>query len=211
MDNSVQKNGQIKKGVELLIPFINEPWKSFTLTEIKTLTKNKSHHYVFNHLDIFSKSILKKEKKGNMNLYKINETAKNLDYLILAEMTLKEKNKQIPLNIIKKIQNKINSSFYTLLVTGSYAKNKQKKDSDIDVAIIIPCEDKKPFEIALREGELTMPEVHGFVFTEDEFHKMLVNKEFNYGKECVKNHILIEGSQAYYKIVLKGLQNGFKG
>ena len=70
---------------------------------------------------------------------------------------------------------------------------------------------KKPFEIALNEGELTIPEVHGFVFTEEEFFKMLINKEFNYGKECSKNHIIIQGTNAYYKILLRGLQNGFKG
>jgi len=212
MDRTIQNNGQLKKEIALLIPFIKEPWKDFTLTEIKTLTKNKSHHYVYEALEKFSKSILKKEMRGNTNIYKINENTKDLDYFTLAEISLKEKNPQIPIKVIQQIQNKIKDSFYTLLITGSYAKNKQTKSSDLDIAIIIPNQmNKKPYEIALKEGELTMPEVHGFVFTEEEFYEMLINKEFNYGKECAKNHIIIHGINAYYKILLRGLQNGFKG
>ena len=212
MDRTIQNSGQLKKEISLLIPFIKEPWKNFTLSEIKTLTKNKSHHYVYEALEKFSKSILKKEMRGNTNIYKINENTKDMDYFTLAEISLKERNAQIPIKVIQQIQDKIKDSFYTLLVTGSYAKNKQIKSSDLDIAIIIPTQtDKKPYEIALKEGELTIPEVHGFVFTEDEFYEMLINKEFNYGKECAKNHIIIHGINAYYKILLRGLQNGFKG
>ncbi|MDO9579365.1 MAG: nucleotidyltransferase domain-containing protein [Bacteroidales bacterium] len=211
LDNSIHKSGQLKKEIDLLIPFIKEPWKDFTLTEIKTATKNKSHHYVYEALEKFSKTILKKEKRGNTNIYKINENTKELDHFILVETVLKQKNKQIPNKVIQQIENKIKTSFYTLLITGSYAKNKQTKGSDLDIAIIIPDLNKKPFEIALKEGELTIPEVHGFVFTEEEFYQMLINKEFNFGKECAKNHIIMHGISSYYKILLRGLQNGFKG
>ena len=211
LDRTIHNNGQLKKEIALLIPFIKQPWKDFTLTEIKTITKNKSHHYVYEALEKFSKIILKKEKRGNTNIYKINENTKELDYFTLAEISLKEKNNQIPYKVIQQIQDKIKDSFYTLLVTGSYAKNKQTKSSDLYIAIITPNINKKPFEIALKEGELTIPEVHGFVFTEEEFYQMLINNEFNYGKECSKNHIIIQGTSAYYKILLRGLQNGFKG
>lgn len=210
MDRTIQNTGQLRKEIALLIPFIKEPWKDFTLTEIKILTKNRSHHYVYEALEKFSKSILTKEKRGNTNIYKINENAKELDYLILAEMLLKNTAK-FPHKVIQQIQDKIKGSFYTLLITGSYAKNKQTKESDLDLAIIVPDQNKKPYEIALKEGELTIPEVHGFVFTEEEFYQMLINKEFNYGKECAKNHVLIHGISAYYKILLRGLLNGFKG
>ncbi|HLC98174.1 MAG TPA: nucleotidyltransferase domain-containing protein [Candidatus Nanoarchaeia archaeon] len=210
MDKTIHNNGQLKKEIALLIPFIKEPWKGFTLTEIKLRTKKKSHHYVYEALEKFSKTILKKEKKGNTNIYHINENATELDYFLLAEIALKD-TVTLPIKIIQQIQNKIKWSFYTLLVTGSYAKNKQTKESDLDLAIIIPTLNKKPYEVALKEGELTIPEVHGFVFTEEEFYQMLINKEFNYGKECVKNHIIIYGFSAYYKILLRGLQHGFKG
>jgi predicted nucleotidyltransferase len=212
MDKLIQKSGLIKKEIDFLIPFIKEPWKDFTLSEIKSITKNNSHHYIYEALEKFSSHVLKKELKGNTNIYKIDEHAKDLDYFSLAEISLKEKNKQIPMKILSQIQNKIKGSFYILLVTGSYAENKQTKSSDLDVAFIISDESlKKPYEIALKEGELTIPEIHGYVFTESEFYNMLINKDFNYGKECAKKHIIIYGSHMYYKILLKALQNGFKG
>src|SRR3989344_785494 len=213
MDKTIQNNGQLKKEIALLVPFIMEPWRDFTLAEIKALTKSKSHHYAYEALEKFSaKSIIKKEMRGNTNIYKINENTKELDYFALAELSIKEKSKHLPLKVIQQIQAKIKGSYYTLLITGSYAKNKQTKNSDLDIAILIPNEKaKKPFEIALKEGELTIPEVHGFVFTEEEFYQMLINNEFNFGKECAKNHILIYGLEPYYKILLRGLQNGFKG
>jgi len=211
MDRTIQNSGQLKKGIALLLPFIKEPWKDFTLTEIKSITKNRSHHYVYNSLEKFSE-IIKKEMKGNTNIYKINENIKELDLFILAELSVKEKSKYLPLKVIHQIQDKIKDSYYTLLITGSYARNKQAKYSDLDIAIIIPNQSsKKPYEIALNVGELTIPEVHGFVFTEEEFYLMLTNKEFNYGKEFAKNHIIIYGINAYYRILLRGLQNGFKG
>ncbi len=77
VDRTIQNSGQLKKEITLLIPFIKEPWKDFTLSEIKTLTKNKSHHYVYEALEKFSKSILKKEMRGNTNIYKINENTKD--------------------------------------------------------------------------------------------------------------------------------------
>src|SRR3989344_5678553 len=211
MDRTIQNSGQLKKGIALLLPFIKEPWKDFTLTEIKSITKNRSHHYVYNSLEKFSE-IIKKEMKGNTNIYKINENIKELDLFILAELSVKEKSKYLPLKVIHQIQDKIKDSYYTLLITGSYARNKQAKYSDLDIAIIIPNQSsKKPYEIALKTGEMTITEVHGFVFTEEEFYLMLTNKEFNYGKEFAKNHIMIYGIDAYYRILLKGLQNGFKG
>ena len=213
VDRTIQKSGQLKKEIALLVPFIKQPWKDFTLSEIKILTKNRSHHYVFEALDKFAqKTIIKKEMRGNTNIYRLNEGTQILDYFIMAELSTKEKSTHLPIRAIQQIQEKIKEAHYTLIVTGSYAQNKQKTNSDLDIAIIIPNEkSKKPYEIALKEGELAIPETHGFVFTEEEFYQMLINNEFNFGKECAKSHILIYGLEPYYKILLRGLQNGFKG
>ena len=82
----------------------------------------------------------------------------------------------------------------------------------MDVAIIIPnSEQKKAFAIALKEGELMVPEVHGFVFTQDEFYQMLTNNEFNYGKEAARKHIIFYGAEQYYQILFEAMNHGFKG
>lgn len=43
MDNTIHKNGLIKKGLELLKIFVKEPWKAFTVAEINRISKTKSH------------------------------------------------------------------------------------------------------------------------------------------------------------------------
>ena len=58
VDKIIHKYGQLKKEINILIPFIKYPWKDFTLTEMKELTKNKSHHYVFEALDKFAQKKL---------------------------------------------------------------------------------------------------------------------------------------------------------
>lgn len=213
MDKSIQNSGLIKKELLIIMPFIKEPWKEFTLTEIKTITKNKSHHYVFEALKKFVRlNIINEQKKGNTNIYAINPENQDLHYLTIAESIIKEKRIDVPYKNIKQISSKIKNPYYSLIIGGSYAEGKQKATSDLDIAIIIPdSETKKPYQIALKEGELMMPEVHGYIFTNDEFYQMLMNREFNYGKELAKKHILYYGAEQYYVILFKAMKNGFKG
>jgi len=214
VDNSIHKSGFVKKELELLIFFVKEPWKAFTLAEIKNLSKKKSYHYVFETLKKFAKvGLLKEEKKGNTNIYSLNyETDEHIGYIAFMEAIIKEKRKDIPFKNFKQITDLIKAPFYILIVGGSYAEGKQKPSSDIDAAIIIPdSESKKSFESALKRGELIIPEVHGFVFTREEFYRMLVNSDYNFGKELAKKHILVSGAEAYYKILFEAMKHGFKG
>ncbi len=213
MDRINHKNGLLKQEILLLFPFVKEPWREFTLTETKTITKNKSHHYVFEALKRFTKlNLITEKRKGNTNVYTINPENQNLHYLVITEYILKEKRTDVPYKNIQQITSKIKNPFYTLIIGGSYAEGKQKPTSDMDVAIIIPdSENKKPYQIALKEGELMIPEIHGYVFTREEFFQMLINKEFNYGKELARKHILYYGAEQYYKILFEAMKNGFKG
>ena len=213
MDKIIHNNGLLKQGLLILKPFIKEPWREFTLTEIKAITKNKSHHYVFEALKKFAKlNIITEKKKGNTNIYAINPENQDLHYLAIAESILKEKRTDIQYKNLKQIANKIKNPFYTLMVGGSYAEGKQKPTSDLDIAIIIPdSEDKKPYRIALKEGELMIPEIHGYIFAKEEFYQMLINEEYNFGKELARKHILYYGAEAYYKILFEAMKHGFKG
>ena len=214
MDRIIHKNGLIKRKANILRPFVKEPWRKFTISDIKKIIRNKSHHYVFNALkDFTSLGLIKEEKKGNTNSYNLNyENEEHINYLALVESVIKEERKDILYNNLSKITNKLKSPFYTLLICGSYAEKKQNSASDMDISFIIPnSESKKQFEIALKEGELIIPEVHGFIFTQDEVYQMLTNNEFNYGKEFAKKHIIIQGAEMYYKILFEAMKHGFKG
>jgi hypothetical protein len=214
MDKSVHKNGLIRKELLLLKPFIKEPWKEFTLTEVKGSAGVRSHHYAFEALKKFtSLGILKESKIGKTNVYAVNsQNPLNASYLAFLESIIRDERADIPCRNVLKIIGRIKNPFFSLLVGGSYAEKKQRSSSDLDVSIIIPnSESKKPYETALREGELMIPQIHGFVFTQEELYLMLTNKEFNYGKELARKHIILLGAEPYYRILMEAIENGFKG
>ena len=213
VDKLVHKSGLVRREAMLLIPFLREPAREFTFAEIKEISRNKSHHYVFEALKkAVQLQILQEKRIGNTNIYFLEQKNKqNIQYLVFAESIAKELKQGIQYTNIFRITEKIKNPFYILLIGGSYAEGRQKTGSDLDIAIIIPnSESKKQYEIALREGEFMIPEVHGYVFTQDEFYQMLVNDEFNYGKELVKKHIIFCGAEQYYSIVFEAIKNGFK-
>jgi predicted nucleotidyltransferase len=213
MDRIIQKSGFIKKELLLLKPFVREPWKEFTLTQIKQISRVKSHHYAYDALKKFVKlNVLNHRKQGNTATYSLNyNTDEALFYAAIIESLIKDERSDIPYKNLALITAKIKSPFYSLLITGSYAEKKQKPTSDIDVVIIIPDREiKKQYETALK-GELVAPEVHGFVFTYDEFYNMLINREFNLGKETARKHIAFYGAESYYKILFEAMKLGFKG
>lgn len=213
MDRTIHNNGLLKKELFILNPFVKEPLREFTLTEIKTITQKKSHHYVFEALKKFTRlHVITEKRKGNTNIYTLHPENYNLHYVIITEYLIREKRVDIPYKNLKQITNKIKNPFYSLLIGGSYAAAKQKPTSDLDVAFIIPdSEDKKSYRVALKEGELMIPEIHGYVFTRGEFYQMLINKEFNFGKELARKHILYYGAEAYYILLFEAIQHGFKG
>jgi predicted nucleotidyltransferase len=224
MDRTIHKSGLarlaglarglVKNELLLLRPFVKEPWREFTITEIKRITENRSHHYVFDALKKFaSLGILEEKRKGNTNTYFINyENGSNIIYLAFLESLAAKERSDLPVKNIARIMEKIKSPFFSLIVGGSYAEGKQKPASDVDVAIIIPDgEPKTEYEIALKEGELMIPETHGFVFTREEFYLMLTNGGFNYGKELARKHVIIYGAEPYYRILFEAMRHGFKG
>ncbi len=214
MDSLVHKNGLMKREILLLKPFIKEPWKGFTLTEIKRSTGTKSHHYAFEALKRFaSMGILNEKKVGKANVYSVNvRSILSISYLSFMESIIRDERRDIPYSNLLRMAERIKSPFFSLLVGGSYAEKRQKPTSDLDIAVIIPnSERKRPYETALKAGELMIPEVHSFVFTQEEFYLMLTNKEFNYGKELARKHIIVFGGEPYYRILLEAIDNGFKG
>lgn len=213
MDKTIQNSGFVKKELSLLRSFIKEPWREFTITEIKKIAKKKSHHYVFEALKKFCfLEVLKEKKAGNTNTYSVDyESEKSIQLISFVEYIMRDERTEIPYVNLAKIAKNIKSPFYSFLITGSYAEKKQKPNSDIDIVIIIPnSESKKDFQTALREGELMHPEIHGFVFTQDDFYQMLTNSEFNYGKEAARKHIIFYGAEQYYKILFEAMKHGFK-
>jgi len=89
----------------------------------------------------------------------------------------------------------------------------QRKYSDIDVVILIEnsIEPKKVYAELSYYCDMSIPKIHLYVFRKSEFLEMLLSKEANYGKEIVKNNILLFGAEHYYKIFGEAVENGFNG
>jgi len=196
----------------ILEVFIEKPWKYLTFNQVKKLSKNKSDNYVHKTLKQFVKEgTLKQQRVGNSVIYSINNSNFALSTIGFISEYKANKAAHLPHKNMQKIIDKIKTSFYALIITGSYAKRQQKTTSDIDIVII--CDDtQKPNAILSQiklESELMAPEVHPYVFTQSQFYEMLISKDENYGKETARNNLIITGGKQYYKILMEAIENGF--
>ena len=193
--------------------FLVKPWKKLTIKEILALSEKNSRSYVNNSLNKLEKGgIIRKDNVGKTIVYEfiLNQTA-SINYLGLLEEHNFRMTK-IPQQILENLRKKVPTKFFIMMVTGSYANGKSRKDSDLDVVIICDnsLEPKKIISELKHEGELSIPKVHLYVFKEKEFLEMLINKEENYGKEIVRNHKIFIGATNYYLILKEALDHGFK-
>lgn len=203
----------INKEYEMLIPFVKEPWKRYTFREIKRLCKKTSESYVYNALKKYVKQlILAEEKAGNVILYRLNlsETKTQIFCGFVAEY-IAWGARQLPFDVINKVIEKIPTPYYTFIITGSYAKNKQKETSDIDIVII--ADDKQDIKYITAQihhaCELSIPQGHPYVFRKSDFIGMLLNDEANYGKEIARNNLILHGGAEYFQIMQEAIKNGF--
>ncbi len=202
--NKPKLRKMLKKSKKLLEAFAANPWKPLLYSELKKHTGSKSESYTYSTLERFVKQgILEKEKKGNVSFYRIARSHKAISCLSMAaEHRAWAYNKKLA-KIINRLLEQISSSFFSLLVVGSYAKGTQKPESDLDVIIIVPGDKKKAYSELSHYCEMSIPCIHLYAFSEDEFRQMLLSKEHNYGKEAVENCLVFFGAQSYYRILLE--------
>ena len=204
----------INKEYLIIEPFTREPWKALTFQEVKKLSNNNSDNYVHKTLKrLVKEEILKEQKIGNNIIYSLGKNVFALNTIGFMVEFKANQAKHWPHKNIQQILNKIKTPFYSFMITGSYAKNKQKETSDVDIVII--CDNKQSPNALLSqiklESELMVPEVHPYVFTQAEFYEMLINKEENYGKETAKNNLVVTGGKEYYTILMEAIEHGFHG
>lgn len=125
----------------------------------------------------------------------------NLDSLVFnMENIRKEELLQNPnLKLIFKRVMEIKSPFFIFLVFGSYAKKSQTKGSDIDLCLI--ADDKAVKTEAARIIRMIPYDIHLLDFTAKEFKSMLKTTEFNVGKEILRNNVILNGIESFYRLV----------
>jgi len=205
----------IQQQYQILKPFAEKPWQRLTFRQVQQYSKKKSESFVYNALKKFSKSsILKEEKAGNVTLYSLSlNSTKARAYAGFVAEYIAWSNKHLPFSNLESMASKIPTKFFALIITGSYASNTQKKDSDIDAIII--CDDavepKKIIAELSYEAEISIPKIHLYVFTKSEFSQMLLSTKQNFGKETAKNNLILYGGEIYFNIMSEVIRNGFNG
>lgn len=196
--------------------FLKEPWKHLTYSDIQKLSGKNSKGFIYKSLKrLIVNKVVVAERIGKRNVvYRPNlGLASTQGYLGYLHEYVSWKNRHIPLEIIENLRSKIPTSFFIIIVTGSYARGKQHKKSDLDLVII--CDDtfnpKKINAELEHAADTSTPHVHLYSFTKNEFKEMLLNDKQNYGKEIARNCLIFYGGAIYYSIMNEVIKSGFKG
>jgi predicted nucleotidyltransferase len=141
----------------------------------KTISKNL--------LKLENENILYSEQRGKNKYYYLNFENPLLDEVIaLVELNKKKnflENNMVLFDALKELEENCQG---ILLVFGSYAKNTQKKDSDIDLFLIGNI---KNLEYIKKSYGLN---IHLIKSTKDKF-----DLNNNFIKEVLENHVIIKG------------------
>ena len=182
------------KYFEIMKEFLNgynrEIYGRELIGKIKISQKNISNTLV----ELEKEGVLKSSFSGNRRYYSLNfENFLLRDYLSFFEEGVKIsflKHNSVLVDFFRKISGEI------VCVFGSYAKGKNKKESDLDLLIV----GGNSAEI-LRIGKEYGLNAQVFEISLNDFRKGF--KENLILNECLKNHILINGRDLFIEEVLK--------
>jgi len=198
--------------IKILEAWRKNPFSNLSRMEIMKSLNKKTKTWTFNTLKHLVKNrILKSDRKANLDIYSLN-LSNPIPLKILDFLEIRESIKFERLDIISEMVNKIPLRGYCLIVFGSYAENKQKKDSDIDICILIrDKEDEKKIKPYIEDIKLNYKikiDEHYILF--NEFIEMLKRTEENLGKQIFRKHRIFYNSDIYYNLIKEAYKNGFR-
>lgn len=169
---------------------------------IRQITKKIKADYRITHTAVqrlIKKNILTKEVIGKSSLCRLNEKYYGSEIYQAEEERKNQllRNKDLKI-LYKDVIEKIDTSFFIFLLFGSYVNGTKTKHSDIDLMFI---SNMKNFEDRVHNVLSLLPlKIHALVFTEEQFKSMIDSKEFNVGKEALKNYIILYGIENFYRL-----------
>ena len=84
------------------------------------------------------------------------------------------------------------------MLFGSYAKGHPRDDSDIDLLVINKIGDRS---INFSKYELLFKKkINPIFITKSEFVKMLKDSEENVGKQALKDHIILNNPESFWRL-----------
>lgn len=195
------------KQLAILEVFRKNLGKKLTFNEIKKEARINSNDFIQRTLiNCLAEEMLATECIGRNIIYNLKLTPRALAYFSLIPFAIYH----LPENILDEIQKEVSkeTSFFSLVLFGSYAKKQESKNSDIDIAIILENE-KKINQIEARVESLklkSIPQLDIHLILIKDFEEMLNSEEENLGKEIARNHLVYSNTGIFYKIIGKWIQ-----
>ena len=189
-----------KTEIKVMELFVSRILDSFSIREVSRLIKKDLKIVHTSVKMLIEKEFIIKEKKGLRLNYKSNIS--DLSYIEnIRKEDFFNKNSLIKIHIDNFIA-KSKNNFFVLLVFGSYAAKKNDKKSDIDLLVIIPEYDDG-FERELNASlSVSNKKFHTNIVDADGFKEMLLKRdEMNVANETLNNHLLLYGSELYYRLL----------
>ena len=211
--------GIIRKELDIVDVFRKDPLKEFSFKEIMISAKKRSVNWSYNTLKKFvNLKLIIPKKVNNSYLYKVNlNNSLLLSYfhtLDFADAYIKNTawSKEI-YTLLEGVRVEVAkvTPFFILLVFGSYASKRFRKDSDLDLVFIVESKEVwkeiEPYIDKVVKREIL--KIHYHIITKNDFVEMLLRKEENLGKEIFKKHIILWGFDQYYELIKEAGENGF--
>ena len=199
--------------LKILEPLTRNMLKEYSIKEIKEFSGEKSNNALSLALKKFKDENLVKERRVGRSLLYTLDINNDLVFNYITLVNTKKLPKSA-LRAIERIKEDVekHTSFFSIVVFGSYAIGKQTKASDLDVAVFIEEENKrKIIEAAIKSSELKTPlEIHSNVISKEEFLEMLKIDNENLGKQIARKHLSIYNPHIFYSLLKRGVKNGFR-
>lgn len=189
-----------------------EPFKELSVSEIMKILDKKTKTWLFRALKLLvNEGILISKRKGNLDIYNLNLN-NPLSFKFLQYLEAQESLKFPQIKLVSELIEKIPVKGYSLIIFGSYAENKQKKTSDIDICFLIEeVKDEKKIKSYINDVKLNYPiKIDEHYITFDDFVKMLLRSEENLGKQIFRKHKILYNPDIYYQLVKEAYKNGFR-
>jgi len=211
MNNKNMRQKTLLKIIELMRKGLD---KGLTILEISKQLKI-GYRPAYNHITEMEKEqVVNIEKIGSSKQCKLNLDSPNARHLlesldIIKKEELYKKNikfKTIIENLISKLTEKYPSEIHSIVLFGSYAKDKSTKQSDIDLMFIINDLKSKILRESI-EGECASYryshnfKISSLIIDITELKKMLKSKELNVGKEVREYGISLYGYEMFWRII----------
>ena len=193
--------------------FMGNLFREYAIKEIKKGSGEKSNNAISIALKRFREEGLVKERVvGRSKLYSLNiENDPVFHYLALIN---RDKLPKPAMKALEQVKMEVmkHTSFFSIVVFGSYSAGEQKKDSDLDIAVFVENEEmKKKVQLALNSVRLkSVMKVDLHAISQEEFLEMLGADYANVGKEIARNHLSIYNPAIFYSMLSRGVKNGFE-